>query len=113
MSKLYVNENFPLPVVKFLRNFGHDVLTAFDAGNANQRIPDDEVLQFAVSQNRILLTINRRDFIRLHNQNSVHSGILVCTENANFEAFALNIHTELLKNESNFANQLLKIYKPA
>ncbi len=91
MSKLYVNENFPLPVVKLLRNFGHDVLTSFDAGYANQRIPDDEVLQFAVSQNRILLIINRRDFIRLHNQNSTHSGILVCTQNTNFEAFALNL----------------------
>lgn len=113
MSKLYVNENFPLPVVKLLRNLGHDVLTYFDAGNANQRIPDNEVLQFAISQNRILLTINRRDFIRLHNQNPIHSGILVCTENANFEAFTLSIHTELLKNEVNFANHLLKIYKPA
>ena len=111
MSKLYVNENFPLPVVKLLRNFGHDVLTSFDAGNANQRIPDDEVLRYAVSQNRILLTINRRDFIRLHNQNPIHTGILACTQNADFKTFALNIHNELLKNEGNLANQLLKIYK--
>lgn len=111
MSKLYVNENFPLPVVKLLRNFGHDVLTSFDAGNTNQRIPDDEVLRFAVSQNRIFLTINRRDFIRLHNQNPIHTGILACTQNADFKAFALNIHNELLKNEGNLSNQLLKIYK--
>nr|WP_299421648.1 DUF5615 family PIN-like protein [uncultured Emticicia sp.] len=89
MSKLYVNENFPLPVVKLLRNFGHDVLTSFDAGNAKQRIPDDEVLRFAFSQNRILLTINRRDFILLHNQNPIHAGIMACTQNANFETFAL------------------------
>jgi predicted nuclease of predicted toxin-antitoxin system len=111
MSKLYVNENFPLPVVKLLRNLVHDVLTSFDAGNANQRIPDDEVLRFAVSQNRILLTINRRDFILLHNQNPIHAGILACTQNADFEKFALNIHKELLKNEGNLENQLLKIYK--
>jgi predicted nuclease of predicted toxin-antitoxin system len=111
MSKLYVNENFPLPVVKLLRNFGHDVLTSFDAGNANQRIPDDEVLRFAFSQNRILLTINRRDFILLHNQNPIHAGIMACTQNANFETFALKINNELLKNDGNLENQLLKIYK--
>jgi len=37
MEKLYVNENFPLPVVKFLREFGYDVITSLETGNANQR----------------------------------------------------------------------------
>ena len=113
MEKLYVNENFPMPAVKLLRDFGHDVLTTFDAGKANQRIPDDEVLAFATSENRILLTLNRRDFIQLHRLNPVHSGIIVCTEDADFKSFASRIHTELMKNKGLLKNQLIRIYKQA
>ena len=112
MERLYVNENFPFPVVEFLRNFGHDVLTSLDAGNANQRIPDDEVVLFAIAQNRIVLTLNRRDFIKLHFINSVHSGIIVCTQDVDFQAFALRINEIILQNEGNFSNQLFRVYKP-
>lgn len=42
--KFYANENFPMPVVERLRELGHDVLTARDAGNAGQGIPDEDVL---------------------------------------------------------------------
>jgi predicted nuclease of predicted toxin-antitoxin system len=111
MQHLYVNENFPLPVVKILRDFGHDVLTSADAGNANQRIPDEDVLQFAISQNRILLTLNRRDFIQLHRLNSTHSGIIVCTEDIDFDSFANRIHVTLQENENLFENQLIRVYK--
>ena len=111
MEKLYVNENFPLPVVKLLHNFGHDVLTSFDAGNANQRIPDEDVLAFAASQNRVLLTLNRRDFIQLHQVNPIHAGIIVCTQDMNFAGFANRIHAELVKSKGLFENQLIRIYK--
>ena len=112
MEKLYVNENFPLPVVLHLRQLGYDVLTSLDAGNANQRIPDDAVLVYSTSQNRVLLTINRRDFIKLHRQNPIHSGIIVCTEDADFEALAMRIHIEISKNTGQTANNLMRIYKP-
>ncbi len=77
MARFYADEQFPLPVVELLRNLGHDVLTVQEAGNANQRIPDEQVLAFAVSQERAILTINRIDFIRLHRRE--HFGIVVCT----------------------------------
>ncbi len=92
MSRLYTDENFPLPVVEFLRNFGHDILTAKEAGQANQRIPDEDVLAFAVSNKRAILTRNRRDFIRLHCLNSNHAGIIVCSEEPNFEQAAIAIN---------------------
>jgi len=47
MARLYADENFPLPVVECLRLLGHDVLTAFEAGQAEQGIPDPLVLAFA------------------------------------------------------------------
>jgi hypothetical protein len=111
MQKLYFNENFPLPAVKLLREMGHDVLTSFEAGNANQRIPDEEVLQFAISQNRILLTLNRRDFIQIHKLNPIHTGIIVCTEDIDFVGFANRIHVILESNNGLFENQLFRIYK--
>ena len=67
MARLYSNENFPLRVVKALRSLGYDVVTSLEAGRANQRIPDDEVLRFATSEGRAVLTLNRRDFVHLHN----------------------------------------------
>jgi predicted nuclease of predicted toxin-antitoxin system len=64
MLKLYANENFPLETVQILRNKGYDVLTTHDIGKSNLRIPDEEVLAFAISENRAILTINRKDFMR-------------------------------------------------
>ncbi len=40
MARFYIDENFPRPVIAFLRAMGHDVLTAQEAGNANLGIPD-------------------------------------------------------------------------
>ncbi|MFN6470626.1 MAG: DUF5615 family PIN-like protein [Nostoc sp. SerVER01] len=57
MANLYSNENFPLEIVRFLRQFGYDVLTSYEAGQANQGIPDDAVLLFATQENRILVTL--------------------------------------------------------
>ena len=34
----------------------------------------------ATEVNRVLLTLNRQDFKRLHFQNPDHAGILICTE---------------------------------
>ena len=100
MARLYSNENFPLGVVLALRHLGHDVLTSFDAGQANQSIPDHEVLAFAVAQNRALLTLNRRDFILLHLESSSHSGIIVCTQDPDVAGQAERIHKEVTKLES-------------
>lgn len=38
--ELYADENFPLRVVEELRRLGHDVLTSFEDGRANQSITD-------------------------------------------------------------------------
>jgi len=66
MARLYANENFPLPVVEELRGLGHDVLTMQEAGQANQSMADESVLAFARVQGRVLLSLNRKHFIRFH-----------------------------------------------
>jgi predicted nuclease of predicted toxin-antitoxin system len=92
VAQLYANENFPLQVVEALRQFGHDVLTVREAGLDNQRISDADVLAYATANARVLLTINRRDFIRLHRQQPAHHGIIVCTEDADTNGQAQRIH---------------------
>ena len=111
MARLYADENFPLPVVKFLCAFGHDVLTAKEAGNANQRIPDEDVLVFGVSNERAILTRNRRHFIRLHQLNPDHAGIVVCTEDPDFERLAIRINEAILAEES-FKGKLIRVVRP-
>ena len=112
MARLYANENFRRRVVEILREFGHDVLTSFEAGNANQGIPDDEVLDFARANNRIVLTFNRKDFIKLHYQNPIHSGIIVCTEDRDNIALANRIHAIILMFDGNTDNQLMRVNRP-
>ena len=112
MAKLYTNENFRRRVVEALRELGHDVLTSFEAGNANLSIPDDQVLDFARSSNRIVVTFNRKDFMRLHNQNSNHSGIIVCTEDNDNIGLARRIHEAILSCDGNTENQLIRVNRP-
>lgn len=92
MARLYSNENFPLPVVEKLRSLGHDVLTIQETGKADQSLADDKVLAFATEEKRVLLTLNRRHFIRLHQKSPEHAGIVVCTFDADFAGQAERIH---------------------
>ena len=112
MARLYTNENFPMPVVEALRRLGHDVLTVFEAGNANQRISDEAVLAFAKAQGRALVTINRRDFIRLHRQQPVHRGIIVCTEDTDIDGQAQRID-DAIRAVDSLAGVLLRVNRPS
>jgi Domain of unknown function (DUF5615) len=48
VARFYADEQFPFPVVELLWALGHDVLTVQAAGNAGQKIPDEDVLVFAI-----------------------------------------------------------------
>jgi Domain of unknown function (DUF5615) len=112
MARCYANENFPLPTVEVLRHFGHDVLTTADSGRAGQAIPDAAVLAFAIAEQRIVVTLNRRHFIRLHSTVPAHAGIVVCTFDPDFAALAQRIHTAL-ETQPQMAGQLIRVNRPA
>ncbi len=112
MAQLYADENFPRRTVEELRNLGHDVLTAHEAGNANKKIPDDEVLAYAISAQRALLTYNRRHFIRLHNTQPVHSGIIICTADLDTIGLAKRIH-EAIGSQTKLDGQLIRVIRPS
>jgi predicted nuclease of predicted toxin-antitoxin system len=108
MARLYADEQFPLPVVKILRTLGHDVLTVQEANKAEQKIPDNEVLSYAISLNRAVLTLNRHDFIRLHKQNTQHQGIVICKSNSDWEQIAQRIHEIVITFES-LSGQIVRV----
>jgi predicted nuclease of predicted toxin-antitoxin system len=93
LAHFYADENFRFPVTEVLRRMGHDDLTAQEAGRAGQGIADDIVLADATAADRILLTQDRRDFIRLHNAGTPHVGIVVCTYDPDAERVASRIDT--------------------
>jgi len=108
MPGLYADENFPFPVVEELRRLGFDVLTMYEDGKANQSLPDPEVLATATQGLRILITLNRKDFIQLHRHQPDHTGIIVCSFDPNFIGQAQRI-AETLEIGSFLINQLVRI----
>ncbi len=111
MARLYGNENFPFPVVEGLRQLGHDVVTIQETGKAEQRTPDEDVLQLATADDRAVLTLNRKHFIRLHHQQPNHAGIIVCTVDAGFAAQAGRIHAAL-GAAGDLQGQLIRVNRP-
>ena len=94
-----------------LRRLGHDVLTVREAGHADQAVPDDEVLAFARTRQRAVLTLNRRDFINLHKTQPHHFGIIVCTYDADFVAQAQRIH-EVIESQPSLNSELMRVNRP-
>ena len=60
-------------------------------GQANERIPDDAIVEFAALSGRAVLRLNRWEFIGLHARLRRHPGIVVCTQDPNVERQAAAI----------------------
>lgn len=61
-------------LVLMLRTEGHDVLTVNEAGLRGQ--VDSVVLAHAAQDQRVVLTMNCRDFLEQHQASNAHSGII-------------------------------------
>ena len=110
MARFYADELFPKVVVQLLRPMIHNILTLQAAGKDNPKNPDAEVLAFAVSENRAVLTLNRRYFIRLHSLESDHAGIIVCKADQDLARMATNIN-EAISSLATLTNQLIRVYR--
>ena len=112
MARMYADEQFPRIVSELLRTMRHDVLTVQEAGNANLGIPDEDVLEFAISDNRTILTLNRSDFIRLHRLQADHAGIIVCTNDPDRPRLATRIN-EAISTEETLRGKLIRVNRPS
>ncbi len=108
MARLYADEHFPRQIVQNLRSFGHDVLTVQEAGNTG--LPDEEVLAFAISENRAVLTINRRDFFQLHKLKPDHCGIIACTRDDDIPRLSANIN-DAISNTEILTGKVIRVYR--
>ena len=112
MARLYMDELFPKIVSQLLREMGHDVLTVQEAGNGNLGIPDEDVLSFAIAENRAVVTLNRDDFMRLHRADSQHCGIVVCTNDPDRSRMASRLN-EAICDRKDLQDNLIRLVRPA
>ena len=105
---LYADENFPLRVIEELRHLGLDVLTVFEDGRANQSITDQVILARATELGRAILTLNRRDFKKLHFQMPDHAGIIICKEDPDRLSQARRI-VESMNSTEELRGRLIRI----
>ncbi len=97
-------------LVSVLRAAGHDVFTVNEAGLTGQ--PDSAVLAYAAQTRRIVLTMNCRDFLALHDTGAGHAGIAGIykgsdpRKNMNFTAVAVSL-ANLLASGWDFAGQFV------
>ncbi len=76
-------------------------------------MPDHEVLAFAAAESRVLLSQNRRHFLRLHRHRTEdHAGMVLCTFDPDFNRQAQRIQ-EMITNQSEIVNQLIRGDRPA
>ncbi len=111
MARFYSNENLPIDLVIALRQLNHDVLTSYESGQANQNIPDHEVLSFATADQRCVVTLNRQDFIALHRSGVTHSGIVLCREDRDYPGQAQALHRYLETSDPDLSNRLIRVQK--
>ena len=99
-------------MVEELRRLGHEVVTIQETGKAEQRTSDEDVLQLAVADERAVLTLNRKHFIRLHREQPGHAGIIVCTFDADFARQAAGIHATV-EATPDLRGRLIRINRPS
>jgi hypothetical protein len=111
MASLYADENFDYLVVLVLRQLGHDVLTVQEAGQGGLGIPDPDVLAYATTNGRAVLTFNHKHFKHLHKSGAQHAGIISCTRDDDSAALAGRIDAAIA-NRPSLANQFVRIIRP-
>ena len=105
--KLYLDQMLRLDVAQALRDEGHDVMRAFEVGQA--RADDYEILQKAISGDRILITLDEHfgDWVIL--PLSEHPGVIRLKVNPATSKNAINLIIPFLRlySSEHFRNRLV------
>jgi len=93
--RLYLDQMLRLEVAQALRDEGHNTVRASEVGQA--RADDSEILQTAISENRILVTLDEHfgDWVIL--PLSEHPGVIRLKINPTTSTNALDVLTPLLR----------------
>jgi hypothetical protein len=107
MARLVAQDNFPLPVIEELRQFGHDIVTvpadgvsrdALAANAALPRSPD--------ARRRVWLTLDPDQSAGAHRAAPNHSGIVAVRPGKTYAGLAQRIH-DALKAHARISRQLV------
>jgi predicted nuclease of predicted toxin-antitoxin system len=110
VARLLADENMPLAVVEELRSQGHDVVTLVRS-LLGTGVSDTEILARARFEKRAVLTLDRRDFFRLHREQPDHEGIIACTFDPDSAGQARRVHAAL-PAEGVLRGILLRVNRP-
>ncbi|HQU93300.1 MAG TPA: DUF5615 family PIN-like protein [Pyrinomonadaceae bacterium] len=106
--RLYLDEDVSVLVAAMIRARGFDVLTTVEAGNRGAS--DEEQLEFASGDGRVLLTHNRVDFERLivgrFDSGVDHSGLMIAVRRTPAEIVARLLRLLSEMTEKEMANQV-------
>ena len=107
ICRLYLDQMLRHEVAQALRDEGHDVLRATEVGQA--RADDHQILQKAISENRVLVTLDEHfgDWVIL--PLSEHSGVIRLKINPTTSNNAINLLLPFLRLHSSdqFKNYLV------
>ena len=81
MTRLFADENIPPRIVQGLQNHGVDIITTTDAQLDNRKTSDPDILAYASGVGRAVITFDRGDYKKLHQQSNAHSGIILLKQN--------------------------------
>ena len=109
--RFYADENLPRAIIEELRRLDYDVLTSYEAQQANKSISDENVLKFAQERNKIIITLNREDFVSLHQQGEAHSGIIICKDDRDYKSQAQVINEFILQDNRSLQGRLIRLKK--
>jgi predicted nuclease of predicted toxin-antitoxin system len=94
-ARLLLDENISPFVARRLNNMDVDAYHVRDRGLTGAR--DDVIWRRAVEEDRVLVTINVRDFVRLAERSDVHPGVITfpsgCTRDEQFALITRALET--------------------
>ena len=68
-------------------------------------------MKFAQERNKIIITLNRDDFVSLHQQGEAHSGIIICKDDRDYKGQAQVIDEFILQDDRSLQGRLIRIKK--
>ena len=68
------------------------------------------VLEFGIESNRVIITLNRDDFIELHRQNQKHCDIVICKADRDYQGQVEFLHS-YLETQVALESRLIRVKK--
>lgn len=80
-ARFLADTNVPVKIIHSLRGLGYNTVTMQNVENTSQPenpMDDDQVLDYATQHKRTVVTLNKKHFKKLREDNVTHYGIIIC-----------------------------------